>query len=265
MDDHLHGEKRPPVRPSLDRERALLAAAQSGDGGAREELVETFMPLVAAMARRYRNAAGVDREELMQEGVVGLLRAAQRYDAEWGRPFWAYASWWVRQAMQQLVAELARPVILSDRALRQLARVRQAHRDHLQAAGHEPTTTDLARRSSLPRERVESLIAVDRTPRALEEPLGGDEDRGGMLGDMLSDPRAQDDYERVDRRLEIERLRALPQALGERELAILCAHYGIDCPSLTLREIAGLLNLSAERVRQVEERALGKLRLALAS
>src|SRR3954470_3564538 len=116
-------------------ERRLVLAAKRGDEPCRAELVEAFMPLIASVARAYRGSPSVERRELMQEGVVGLLQALERYDLSRGTPFWAYASWWVRQAMQQIVAQLTRPMVLSDRALRQLARVRNAERGHLQEKG----------------------------------------------------------------------------------------------------------------------------------
>ena len=155
-----------------------MRAAEEGDAKARARLVDAFMPSIASVARIYRSAPAVDRAELMQEGVVGLLRALERYDPRRGTPFWGYASWWVRQAMQQLVAEVTGPVVLSDRALRQLARVKDARRTHLQAHGREPSTAELAETTGLTREQVENLVAVERTPRALEEPIGegGDAD-----------------------------------------------------------------------------------------
>src|SRR3954451_16844076 len=130
----LHVERRT-ERCGADWELELVLAAQRGRPGARAELVEAFMAPIASVARLYRGTRAVSREELIQDGVVGLLRAVERYDASLGTPFWAYASWWVRQAMQQLVSELTRPVVLSDRAARQLARVRNAEREHLQCRG----------------------------------------------------------------------------------------------------------------------------------
>src|SRR5581483_3642954 len=100
-------------------EPALLARAQNGGPREREELVDAYLPMIASVARAYRRSTGIDRDELTQEGVVGLLRALERYEPERGVPFWGYAAWWVRQSMQQAVSELARPVVLSDRALRQ--------------------------------------------------------------------------------------------------------------------------------------------------
>ena len=134
--------ERPTLPPRLEQE--LVAKAKAGDATARGQLVEAFLPLIARVARNYRSTASVERLELLQEGVVGLLRALERYDPERGVPFGAYASWWVRQAMQQLVSELTRPVVLSDRALRQLARLKDVRREHVQQAGAEPSPDNLA-------------------------------------------------------------------------------------------------------------------------
>jgi len=245
------------LRPAS--ELALVVAARNGDVAAREALVEAFTPLIGSMARRYRNSEAVDRIELMQEGVVGLLRAVERYDCA-GGPFWPYASWWVRQAMQRLVAELTRPVVLSDRALRQLARIKDARREHLQHEGREPSTTELATRSGVTRRQVETLTAVDRVPRRLDEPIGRDDDATGSFGDLLADPFAEDAYDRLEEQEVVHGLRELRSQLCQRERVILAARFGLNGPEQTLRQIACRLGLSAERVRQIEERALEKLR-----
>jgi RNA polymerase sigma factor (sigma-70 family) len=240
----------------------LVVAAKEGDPDARDELVERFMPLISSFARMYRGSRAVDRSELVQEGVVGLLRALERFNPSLETPFWAYASWWVRQAMQRLVAELGRPVVLSDRALRQLAGVKNAHRRYVQAEGCEPSLSALADGAGLSTEQVERLVAADRSARGLEEHMGVEDDQGASFGDFLADPVAEQAYERVDRRLDIEQLRGFTGALGDRELEVLRSHYGLQRPSQTLREIGQVLDLSAERVRQIEERALTKLREA---
>jgi RNA polymerase primary sigma factor len=250
------------VTPS--RESELVAAAQDGDAAARDELVRTFMPLIASAARRHRSSASVDRAELLQDGVVGLLRALERFDPQLGTPFWAYASWWVHQAMQKLVAEMTRPVVLSDRALRCLARVKGAQRQAARAGEKEPTTAELAMKTGIPRDQVESLIAVERPPRGLEEQLPSDDGGSATFGERLADPVAEDEYDRAEVRARVDALRGgLPGGLGEREQNVVRAHFGLGRPAETLREIAGELGVSVERVRQIEERALEKVRVAL--
>jgi DNA-directed RNA polymerase sigma subunit (sigma70/sigma32) len=167
--------------------------------------------------------------------------------------------------MQQLVAEVGRPVVLSDRALRQLARVKSARREALQAGGHEPTIDELAERSGLAREQVVRLLAIEQTPRPLDEPLREEQGLGATLVETVVDSSAEGEYDRVLGRMEIDLMRGLSDELEDRERAILRDHYGLGCPPQTLREIGGSLGLSAERVRQIEEIALKKLRTAAES
>jgi RNA polymerase primary sigma factor len=254
------GREPGPRRLAPAAERALVLAAKAREPGARAALIDAFVPLTASVARIYRGSPAVSRLELMQEGAVGLLRALERYDPALGTPFWAYGSWWVRQAMQQLVAELGRPVVLSDRAMRQLARIKDAQRDHLQRAGCEPTLTEVAAAAGLPRDQVEQLIAAERKPRGLEEPIGGDDDVAATFGELLADPRAEDAYDRVPGRLEVGKVRNRLRGLSDRERTIVRARYGLDGPERTLREVAVGLGVSAERVRQIEQLALEKLR-----
>lgn len=249
-------------RLPLALEQQLVRRAQDGDALARAQLVEAFLPLIGSVARIYRGSGMLDRVELMQEGVVGLLRALERYDPERGTPFWAYASWWVRQAMQQLVAELNRPLVLSDRALRQLSRLKDAHEEYLQRHGREPSTAELAAATGMSESHVGSLLAAERTPRRLDEPVQGEAEMTGRFGDLLVDPLGEDEYERVLERVEVAELRDLLSRLSDRERVVLRARYGIGGPERMLAEIARDFGISAERVRQIEQRALAKLRQA---
>lgn len=256
---------RPHGRLPAAHEHELVMAAREGGAEERDQFVEAFLPLIASIARTYRTVPAIDRNELMQDGVVGLLRALERYDPAHGTPFWAYASWWVRQAMQQLVSELAGPVVLSDRALRQLARIREAQRSHLQAHGEEPSLGEIAAQTGLPREQVARLIAARRNARALEEPALGDDGSASTLRELLADPRGEDAFERVLRRLAAAHLPALLDRLNERERKIIRARYGLDGREHTLREIAEELGVSSERVRQIEEASMRKLYEAVVS
>jgi RNA polymerase sigma factor (sigma-70 family) len=239
-----------------------VLAAKGGDRRAREELVEAFLPLIAGVARVYRGSPSITRVELMQEGVVGLLRALERYDPTLGVPFWGYATWWVRQAMQQLIAELTRPTVLSDRALRQLAQLKRAHGDYLQRHGREPTGDQLAADTDLTGAQVGELLALERIPQSMDEPVQGSEGELGAFGELLADPLAEDAYEQLLDDSEIEQVRALLSSLNQRERTILRARYGLDGDEQSLREVGERIGLSGERVRQIENRALGKLRAA---
>ena len=242
--------------------REVVARAVGRDESASATLVATFTPSIGGVARMYRSVASVDRTELMQAGVEGLLRAARRYDAGAGTPFWAYASWWVRQAMQRHVAEMSRPIVLSDRALRQLARIRDARREFMQAHQHEPSVSELVDETELTRTQIERLLASERVPRSLDEPAGDEGGGAEKFEDFVEDPAAEDEYEGVLEGMETAQLRDLAESLAGRDRAIVFSHYGLGCVPKTLREIAEGLGLSVERVRQLEERALGRLREA---
>lgn len=251
------------ARASLEHadERRLVEAAKRGDHRARERLVETFMPRLAGVARMYRASPMVERQELLQEGAAALLSALEDFDPDRGTPFWAFASRRVHRAMRRLVNELARPVVLSDRGLRQLGRLHEAEQQLLAETGREPTPRELAERADLPLERVEELLLADRPPRSTETPLS---DRGmpvGRVEDRIADPRAEEAYDRLLDEIEGEELRALLTGLSPRERQVLYALYG-DEEGKSHRAVAEQLGLTPERVQQIERRALGKLAAA---
>jgi RNA polymerase primary sigma factor len=250
-------ERRPHGR---EIEATLILEARDGRGDARARLIKTFTPLIGSMARTYCHVPGVERSELMQEGVVGVLRALERFDPDLGTPFWAYGSWWVRQAMQQLVSELSRPVVLSDRALRQLARVRDARRAFLRANSRDPSLPELATDSELTLAQLQKLLVAERQPRGLQEPIDETTRGGATFGDLLSDPSAEEAFEELATRLGATDVPRLLGRLTRRERTVIEARYGLGCPERTLRELGQSMGVSAERVRQIEQTALEKMR-----
>jgi RNA polymerase sigma factor (sigma-70 family) len=251
-----------PSELEVGRQESSLRAARRGDVTAREQVLEEFLPLIRRVARTYAAATALDAEELTQEGVVGLFTALERYDPDFGVPFWSYASWWVRRMMQRLVAELTLPVVLSDRAMRQLVSVKHAREDHEQAYHCEPSISELVELTGYSLDQLDSLTCVELCPRSLEEQLHGDEGAGGTLADLYADPSAEEGYASVERELDAEVLRHRPNDLCDRERTVLRARYGFDGPPRTLQALGSELDLTAERVRQIQQHALETLRRA---
>ncbi len=251
--DHEHDERG-------REDTALAVAAQNGDSAAREELIRRLLPLVSAIARSYR-AEGLESADVVQEGVLGLLRALERYDPGLGIPFGAYATWWIRQSLQELRSDFMRPLRLPPRALRQLSQLKTAHSRFYASERREPTMNELSERTGIARDQVDSLVLADAQPRLLSEPVEGTEGEVGVLGDLVEDPLSADVYERVLDSVAGEQIRGLLGRLSDRERTIVDARFGFgDRPPQRLDEIGEQLGVSAERVRQLEERALAKLR-----
>ena len=225
--------------------------------------MEAFLPAIAGIARGYDRGGGVERTELIQEGVAGLLFAVRRYDAGLGTPFWAYASFWVRKAMQELVAELTRPVAL-------WTGPSGASRSSVPPAAStsKPTAPSPRSRSwvAQPASRRRRSRACWRpaTPRGIEEPLRCDDEATGTLADTIADPVAEREYDDVLSGIEVEEVRVLADRLDDRERTVLSAHYGLGQSAQTLTQIGAALGLTAERARQIESAALAKLRAGLA-
>lgn len=237
----------------------LVRRAQAGDTWAREQLIDRLLPLVSSLARRFR-AEGLDQTDLIQEGIVGLLRALERYDPERGVPFAAYATWWIRHALQDARSDFIRPFRLPPKALRQLSQLKSEHQRIYQAEQRSATISELAARTNVEAEQARALAAADARVRSLDEPFEGGEGELGSLGDLLEDPFSADAYEHVVETLAGRQLRALLSRLTDRERDVVRARFGFDTEPQRLVEIGEQLGVSAERVRQIEERALSKLR-----
>ncbi len=250
-------------QPGADKDELdeLVRRAQSGDLQAREKLIERMLPLVNSIARAYRTAR-LEHADLVQEGCVGVLRALQRFDPNRGVPFPAYAAWWVRQALQELRSDFLRPFRLPPKALSQLAQLKSEH-DRIYAEEHrDASVAELAESTAIDRDQVEALRRADAATRSIDEPVAGLEGELGTLGDLLGDPLSTDQYEEVLDSIAGRQLRALLGHLTEREREIVDARFGFERPAERLTAIGSRLGISAERVRQIEERALTKLRQA---
>jgi len=247
----------PPGPEEIER---LTRLAKQGDAAAQERLIESLLPRIGAMARDYATP-GLEHADLVQEGCVGLLRALARFDPEHGTPFWAYAAWWVREALQEARSYFVRPLRMPPKALAQLSRVKASHAAFYSREGHEPSVAELARESGVDRRQLEALLRVDRRARSLFEPLEASDGGVGMLGDLLEDPLSADAYEEVLDSLAGRQVRALLGRLTERERDIVVARFGLDGrPPERLVDVGARMGVTAERARQIESMALAKLR-----
>lgn len=247
-------------RAGGDAENTLLAhRAQQGDSAAREALIDRLLPLVSGLARRFRTE-GLEDADLLQEGIVGLLRALERFEPERGVPFSAYASLWIRQALQEARSDFIRPFRLPPKALRQLSQLKSEHQRIYQAEQRSATVAELAGRTEIDLEQARALVASDGRIRSLDEPIATGGGEIGSLGDLLEDPLSATAYEAVIDAIAGEQLRALLSRLTDREREVIRARFGFGGDPERLIDIGERLGLSAERVRQIEEQALAKLR-----
>jgi RNA polymerase sigma factor (sigma-70 family) len=251
------------VSPAVagDEADVLARRAQAGDEDAREELIQRLLPLVHATARRFRTE-GLEQADLLQEGIVGLLRALQRFDPERGVPFAAFATWWIRQSLQEARSDFMRPLRLPPKALRQLSQLKSEHQRIYQGERRSAGVAELAERTNIDLGQAEALVVADARERSLDEPIETMDAELGTLGDLLEDPLSAAAYEDVVEAVAGEQLRALLSRLTDREREVVGARFGFDAPAEKLAEVGERLGVSAERVRQIEERALAKLRSA---
>jgi len=232
--------------------------AEASLGG--DALVERYLPRIVALGRRFRGP-GVEVSDLVQEGWLALLEARRRFEPERGVPFWAYAVPWVHGAVYRLAQDQRRAVRLPAAAQVELGRIRSVRQQLARTAGGEPAATQLARSTGLPAERVERIVAAGRPARSFQEALGPGGD-GAALIDLVADPCGEDAYDDVVTRAGVPDLEPLMDVLSAREREVISRRFGIGRPAQTLVEIGRLMGVTRERVRQIEARALGKLRAA---
>jgi RNA polymerase sigma factor (sigma-70 family) len=237
----------------------LVRRAQAGDLQAREELIERMLPLVNSIARAYRTDR-LERADLVQEGCVGVLRALRRFDPDRGVPFPAYAALWIRQALQELRSDFVRSLRLPPKALRQLAQLKSEHYRIYSDEHRDASAAELAVGTEIDLDQVEALLRADAVTPSLDEPVAALDGEIGTLGDLLEDPLSAQQYEEALDSIAGHQLRALLTHLTERERDIVDSRFGFERPGESLTTIGSRLGISAERVRQIEERALTKMR-----
>jgi RNA polymerase primary sigma factor len=241
-------------------EVALAKRIERGDAAAKERMINSNLRLVVSIAKRYQGH-GLPLGDLIQEGVIGLNRAVEKFDWRRGFKFSTYATWWIRQACQRAISNQSTTIRIPTHVHERRVRLNRA-RQRLEAAnGTPPTAEDLAKATGLELRHVEEALEAVEASTSLNQSIGSDDD--GELGDLFSDPTALDPLEEADESLERDAVRRAVNNLPERERQLIALRFGLDGEPHTLEEIGRQLGIGRERVRQLERDALAKLEGAL--
>ena len=241
-----------------EEEIELATRMAQGDKYARKRLSEANLRLVVSIAKRYVGR-GMQFLDLIQEGNLGLIKAVEKFDYTKGYKFSTYATWWIRQAITRSIADQARTIRIPVHMVETITKVKKVSNQLLHENGHEATPKEIADRLGLPVERVREIIRISQDPVSLETPIGEEED--SHLGDFIPDEDAPAPAEAASRTLLKEELGKILGTLTDREEKVLRLRFGLeDGRPRTLEEVGKEFNVTRERIRQIEAKALRKLR-----
>ena len=243
---------------SAEEEVELAIRMSEGDVAAKKRLSEANLRLVVSIAKRYVGR-GMQFLDLIQEGNLGLIKAVEKFDHTKGFKFSTYATWWIRQAITRAIADQARTIRIPVHMVETINKVKKVNSQLLHENGHEPTNEQIAEKLEMPVEKVREIMRVAQEPVSLETPIGGEED--SHLGDFIPDEDAPAPSDVASHTMLKEQLAEVLSTLTPREEKVLRLRFGLeDGRSRTLEEVGKEFNVTRERIRQIEAKALRKLR-----
>ncbi len=243
---------------SADEEKDLAMRMEKGDEDAKKRLAEANLRLVVSIAKRYVGR-GMLFLDLIQEGNLGLIKAVEKFDYKKGYKFSTYATWWIRQAITRAIADQARTIRIPVHMVETINKLIRVQRQLLQELGREPYPEEIAEKMNLPVERVREIQKISQEPVSLETPIGEEED--SHLGDFIQDDNVPVPSEAAAETMLKEQLDEVLKTLTEREKKVLRLRFGLDDQrARTLEEVGKEFDVTRERIRQIEAKALRKLR-----